>query len=565
MNKMFLNISLSLLSGVFTVFVLSVLGFILNVSIISIYTIAGLLATLAVFVVRLKKEGVSLKKSFLLCAILATGLITAVHLAGILMDASWDGKAYHQVAVLLLEKGWNPVYNDITNFCLEHFDTAPHELIWCENYVKFSEIFAANIMSITGKIETGKAFNIISAAITFFYLLYFFSKKRFKNINTIVKALFSLLLIYNPIVVSQFFTYYVDGLLYLYFLTATFSATNWILKNLEGKNGTIHLIIFIMSSTVMVNIKLGGIFCFVCILLGILIFQTFYRFYRLKTNKTIDLTNNCPLKPFWCSVLIIIILALLSGINPYFTNILKGRHAFYPLAGKGKIDIITPNAPKAFEDKPLYYKFFTSLFSKTNNFLAAHGKTPKLKIPFTVYKSELLPMKDVDTRIAGFGVFFSGIFLFALVLFIATLYKKHKNSGQRTDEAFILLFLIFGLSVLSNPENWWARYVPQLWALTMLAGLFACTAPFKNKQAKKVLLASFAMLAFLNTLFINILNLCWSINYTTKIKESIYNIKLHGSKAMLHIPPEAAQTELSYLRKLDEAKVKYELIRQQKH
>ncbi len=567
---MFLNISFSLLAGVFLIFLLSSLGFIFNLSISPLYIITGLLTTFAIFSVRLYFEKTSFKRILFYCMLLAAALVAAVYLSAYLMDASYDGRAYHQVSVLLLNKGWNPIYDNITSFCTKHFGFAPYELLWCENYVKFSEIFAANILTFTNKIETGKVFNIISAATAFFYIYYVFSKESFLNIcssaknklSARTKTVFAFLLIYNPVVVAQFFTYYIDGLLYLYFLIAAFSVIDYITGNLNNKGRITPLLIFIMSSVILVNIKLGGVFCFICILLGTAVFLLSG---KIKPDSKI---KTFKIKPFSYSVFIIFLLALLTGVNPYFTNIAKGRHALHPLTGKEKIDIITPNSPKAFRNKPSYYKFFASVFSKTDNFHTVRNKNPEFKIPFTVYKSEISPVKDVDTRVAGFGVFFSGIFLFGLILFFTSFYKKcilckkyRSENSLTSNEALFLLFLIFGLSVILNSENWWARYVPQLWALLIFTALFTYSAYFENIYFKKAVIGLFLAIMFTNTLFINILNLEWSKRYTKRTKENIYKIKalstLQGGEANLQKLPETKPMNISFLRKLDEAGIKY--------
>lgn len=572
MDKMFLNISFSLLCGVFAVFFLSFAGFIFGLHIMPAYIILGLITAFIAFGTRLHLEKTPPKKIFKYCIWYLLGLISLVNISSWLMDSSWDGRAYHQVTVLLLEKGWNPVYDNIINFAKDNFPIIPEGLIWSENYVKFSEIIAANIFSVTQKIETGKAVNIISTVITFCYTFYIFSKEPFCAMNKKVRAIFSFILVYNPIVIAQTFTYYTDGLLYLYFLIATLSAVD--IKTSKDKMPVVPALIFIMSSVIMMNIKLGGILCFICILLGVFAFWVICKFKawknpsdNLQNNDT--KTDNCKdhgQKIFRHPVLIIILLTLLSGINPYFTNILKERHPLYPLAGEGKLDIITPNTPKKLAGKPVLYKFFISLFSEADNIIYSDNKQPKLKIPFTIKQNELKALNGADTRLSGFGVFFSGIFLLAvLLLFLSFKSKNPFGAKEKVRGKYELLFLILGLSVILNPENWWARYTPQLWAIITLICLFSfLNNDYDNtlNKFKKYLISAIIFIMFLNTLITNCMCISGAAGYTIRTKMLIAGIKnaSNGKKIVLGNVPEP-KMKISFLHKLKEAGIEYEIQR----
>lgn len=586
MDKIFLNTAFSLLLGVFTIFLLSFLGFVFNISITPIYPVFGLLLTFAAFVSNLRRENISLGKSVLCCITLAFLIIAAVAFSASLMDSSWDGRTYHQTVALFLNKGWNPIYNDVYNFSKTLYGITLGDLIWCENYVKFSEIFAANILALTGKIEAGKAFNGISCIILFCYSFYTLKRMAEKNLpaqnvqkssnttenpsvakpNTLLLFVFSSILIYNPVVISQFFTYYVDGLLYLYFLTGVFALINWNLDYTNGKNPCRAILIFIMSSCITLNIKFGGLLCFVCILLCATIFWMLQKikFTQNQQYKSLSL-KIFNTKIFWYSVLVIIVLALVSGINPYFTNVSKHRNIIYPLAGANKIDVITLNTPKGFENRSSCHKFFISLFAKSANYTNVANIAPKLKLPFTIHKKEFRAIKDPDTRIAGFGILFSGILLLTIFFLFKTDYK---NAPAKNE--FTLIFAIIGLSVVLNPENWWARYIPQFWALVALAAYFIYLNPknppnqtniaAKNSHATWIL----ASLMILNSFLTNCASYSLAQKYTAKTKEIIYNIKSlqeADSKPFTHKMPksEDVSMKISYFRKLDEAGVKYNI------
>ncbi len=562
-------------------------------------------STFLTLALRFKKDGLTHRKIAKITALLGFLLVALTFLSGILMDPSCDGREYHQMGTALLEKGWNPIYDDIYAFCAEHFKNIHWSLVWNEAYVKFSEIFAANVLLLTGKIETGKVFNGISGLIALFYAFYVLSKPSFSRLDTKMRAVFSFLLVYNPIFLAQFFTYYIDGLMYLYFLISTLSILDMetaLNKNQNAKTlapPIIPRLIFIMSSTILMNIKLGGILCFVCILLCAALSFALGRFWPVVSFKTFNT------KVFWSSVLTIILLTLLSGINPYFTNVSKERHPLYPLAGREKIDIITPNMPKAFKDKPVAYKFFTSLFSRTDNFTFSIDKNPRLKIPLTVHKSEITKFDDTDTRIAGFGVFFSAIFLMALVLAIISLVTLARslawknNSANNNDNAnfkncnksanslnkanpftarqgnkeIALILSILIISIILNPESWWARYIPQLWAVIIFIALFVWQnlpeiSSGSNSKTRfiKGFTGALLFLMFLNSFLINGASTAWAAKYTYRTKTAINKLKAlqkQDPEAIVrHVPQnEFASMEVSYTRKLREAGVKYDIQR----
>ena len=76
----------------------------------------------------------------------------------------WDSNSYHKQAVGLLYYGWNPVYQSSWDF-----ETVAHttqlyspSLTWSEVYPKATWYFSAVLYKITGNIESGKIFTMIS-------------------------------------------------------------------------------------------------------------------------------------------------------------------------------------------------------------------------------------------------------------------------------------------------------------------------------------------------------------------------------------------------------------------
>ena len=89
-------------------------------------------------------------------------------------------------------------------------------------------------------------------------------------------------------------------------------------------------------------------------------------------------------------------------------------------------------------------------------------------------------MNGIDTRISGFGVWFSGILLIAIVVIIVCLVKMKK------DEKFFLYLLnlcvCLGLT-FGVKESWWARYTPYIYFIVLM-GLYL-TLDIRKKLVRK--------------------------------------------------------------------------------
>ena len=129
-------------------------------------------------------------------------------------DLTYDGNAYHKTAIAFMKEGWNPLYESARDFQQDHTTVIPINEkskvdIWIEHYPKATWIIGALMYNLTDNIEAGKAVTII-LTIMVLILSYNILSKIFSKKWTII---FSLLLTLNPIVLGQFFSYYLDGLL----------------------------------------------------------------------------------------------------------------------------------------------------------------------------------------------------------------------------------------------------------------------------------------------------------------------------------------------------------------
>ncbi|MBR4127099.1 MAG: hypothetical protein IKR09_05965 [Alphaproteobacteria bacterium] len=443
----FFNISFFLLTGFFLLFIFSCTGFILNIGINSFYTPLSLIsAAFALFFLfpNVKTNLLSIFISFLF-------IIISLFISNHLFDSSYDGPWYHQTAALFLKEGWNPVYVRAADFLAKHWDFKILGVPYIDSYPKFSEIVAANIFYLTGNIESGKSFNFLFSIILFFYSMYILTEF-FKENDFLLSLFLSLLLVLNPVCLAQIYTYDVDGLVYNSFMLLLLSIIE--LEKTDHNSKKARLIL-IMSTLILMSTKSTGIFY---------AFETYALWMIYLKIKKQDL------KVFFKNIFILAFLFILTGINPYLTNLYQGKHLFYPLMGQDKIDFMATNTPRMFLNKSMPYKLFISTFNHVDDDFKEDffkGKRIQLKLPFTYDDYELSKLPYADIRICGFGVWWSGILLLSVLLF------PFVWSASAPDKALNrLILLVLLTTVLTNPVNWWARYVPQFYAFPVFVLLF---------------------------------------------------------------------------------------------
>ena len=475
-------------------------------------------------------------------AVVLGGFSLSFVLSALLYDYSWDGRAYHQIGILYFANGWNPVWQKMAD--VESLLPYLSHEIWVEHYLKFSEVVASSIVSAFASIapssldtiELGKALNFIAVFGAFLYSVSVLAK----FIHPLPATIISLFASFSPVVGVQIATYYVDGLLSCALLVAFCAIVDrefyrrQLVDSSHSEISSLKRAMFARSCILagallaMASIKLTGIAYAGFIGLGYLVYLLW--FYPFKEAK--------PL----------IVLGLITGsliiacnANPLLTNLASGKHFGYPLLGKDKIDIIIGQQPKVFDELNSGTKLLYSLFSRTQNCTAQC--TPQLKAPFSRLHDEA---PNVDTRIAGFGAYFSGAVLLSALMVV--LFAQ----GFRRKEILGLLVLVTG-SFLINPESWWARYVPQMYFVPLLV-LVA------SYYLSKPPLSSLLRIALLLTITIN------TALYATQFYKQGSRYK-HATQARLDSAKTYAKEqklyiysngwEHSFLHKLESAKIPF--------
>ena len=389
--------------------------------------------------------------------------LVACVISGKFLDFSYDGNSYHKVAVGLLKNHWNPMLQTSANGMEELMGMPCAGSMWAECYAKGAWILGAGIYGLTGNIECGKAYTLISMVIAF--LLTYYCVRRYSK-GKLFSMAFAGAAAINPVAILQMTTFYVDGYLHmtLYILVL---ALSWLAREESDREerrifGSIVACAVVICGTIKyTGLLYGGVYCIIFFL------YYCYRQLRSKDSTCWKRIRDC----FFRFAFLAGITVFWAGADCYVMNTVRYGAPLYPLYGKGNVDIMTENS--AFGEVNRVKNLFISLFSKAGNPIRSLGAPPpELKAPFTV---DWAVEKDIagctDCRISGFGVLFSGILIIAAVAIIVKLINTAKTEKGKGIPFWILLL---GTNVglcLAITESWWARYAPYIW-FTALLGLF---------------------------------------------------------------------------------------------
>ena len=384
-------------------------------------------------------------RSLIAPAVLLVVVMLATVLSAIVFDTSYDGQFYHFDAITALAQGWNPFLSpqpepDIVQI------VGPID-IWARHYPQGAWIFSALQVAAGAPSEATKGLALIALGALF--LAVWGTASGF-GLGPVASTVVSASAAVNPILLVQLFSRMNDGLLAACLaLVATFSIW-WILRPrwwaVVGVVCPLVLAVNLKFSAVPMAVGLCGLICLYALVL---------RGWRamLAVAGALALAGTVGV--------------VILGAHPYVTNTLRHGHPFYPLMGQGKVDIIANTQPLAFEGLSAPQRMLFSYFGATEVGLAGGER---LKPPFAVYRSELLPIGQYDARIAAFGPLYSGALVLGVMLAAAAL-------AQRPLPAPVRRLVLGALGILAlalvMPQAWWARYVPYAWWIPVLVALAA--------------------------------------------------------------------------------------------
>jgi hypothetical protein len=369
-----------------------------------------------------------------LSAIVIAGLflVFAYQFAGSFIDSSWDGTAYHQQAILQLIEGWSQFPAPLDPQVMYQSPL--------NHYPKAHWVIAASIYQAGSDLESAKLLHLLLAACAFLVLFGALARiPRFPSWAAILVAAAAAL---NPVVIYQSMSFYVDGL-----LSSLLSISIGLIVLLLVDAKRAHLLLLLTTLILIINTKLTGV-AFAGILAGNFLLLLF-RNQRLRfLGSTAAITAAFTLG------------LLLFGFNPFVTNTLEKGHPFYPVLGGPSPDFIAGQRPPGFNDRSGVNRLVRSSFSIPT---MAIDEPENLKLPFTFTEEQNRQVfRGADIRLGGWGVLFSGALVLSLLALPLLLFTP---ASARSTGLIILGGIV--VSVLINPEAWWARFAPQ-WYLVAL-------------------------------------------------------------------------------------------------
>ena len=297
-------------------------------------------------------------------------VIISTYLISYTYDLTADGNYYHKVAIGILNEGWNPTRQSSLDYIKDNNPEMADEkmCLWIDHYPKATWNFAASIYSITGDIESGKVIVFLTmisvACLVFAYL----SKRHLKIWQS---AIVSILLVVNPIICAQMFSYYVDGIMGLYIYAIILFLIMITDKKFDYIGDTEKWLLLASSIIICMNIKFTGL------LFSGIFSILFYLLWLYKSWKNNEFKKNI-IKLTSRFAIIVVIGVVIVGFSSYVKNTIDHKNPLYPLFGEGKVDIITIMQPVSFGSKNRAEKLFESIFSKSENVLYSTGEDPEL-------------------------------------------------------------------------------------------------------------------------------------------------------------------------------------------
>jgi len=358
-----------------------------------------------------------------------------------LPDNGWDAQMYHLPSVLRLLSGWKPM-------------VAATDLMLSNHYPSGTWTTLAGFDAIFG-FESGRAIGPILMLAAGGAVW-----KTFGSVGTAAApcAVITVMLVANPVALSQIFTAYADGTLYELTLILICS----LIIMLEDR-GLAAALLAGAAMILVCNTKVTGLF-FAALAVatwGVLLLFRYGPSWTMMRDRHRQ-------------IVLLVTAGLLAvgfvGWRPYVVNILEHHRVVYPPPDElgykpGAAHQVPLNLNAAGRGRKLAALFF----ARTDRY---QGPVT-FKVPGMVDWHELRMASD--TRNGGFGPFFGAVTLVALAaLAWASLRRTTPRLVYRHRLEVLLGLTAYGLlTTVLFPEPWWARFVPLAWVIPLGAAWLA--------------------------------------------------------------------------------------------
>lgn len=399
-------------------------------------------------------------------ALLIIGINTVgAHLQSRVYDHSFDGPWYHQPAVELLARGWNP-WSEVVA------PVQSNAKIQITHYPKALWVVEASLYRLTDRIESVKVVNILlilaaaAAAVAAFLAI--------NQLHGTAAWGLGLLAATGPIALTQLPTTLVDGAI----------ASLWVcgvaalIAIGSGRPSRSAIATLAASCALLPGVKFSGLAAVVFLLLPLAVLS-FVRFVSPRPESPSDYDADPRprlLSGLAAGVIAATVGTCLLGFNPYVTNTLHYGHPLAPRPSDGFDSFTAWMEPPSYRSLPPPLKTLASLFARSGHTNRHGTRDAELKLPLTVARSEIQAFLEVaNPRLGGFGPLFSGALLLSLAGFIT----RRRPPWVRHVTWFAVAITA---SVLLAPVGWIARFVPQLWLVPVLGAACLLAAQSRRRE-----------------------------------------------------------------------------------
>jgi hypothetical protein len=454
------SVAAALMAGMTATWALSAMGFLVGMPVARWQSICGA-STALIFLYHL---GDDWRDRVLRSVMLVLVVFLAVAIAAVTVDDGYDGWLYHQAGVIGLAHAWNPVAEPLFHVwwsahgaALGSAPGAPYvDGLWTTAYPKAAWILASHAVVWGLPLDSGKYAEILLIFVAGGVAL---RALRLGGLSASWSVGLAVVAALSPVSVMQATTYYVDGALGSCLTVLLFS-----LLAFNITRSRLDLFLAAAAALMACNLKFTGPIYVASIVLPGLVWSLWKEQLAVRHFPIIGSAA---------------LLLILCSVNPYLTNVRIGGSPIQPLNRK---DVMLDQMWPEFLAKNRFEKLVISL--TFTNYLNPYGELPESVLRKITNPFQLRSIREFrefatsyDLRIGGFGPLF-GVAL-ALALLIALLRAR----DEAKDVGFALIMLGTVASILGNPELWWARYVPQMWLLPVLAIACAVRARANRRMA----------------------------------------------------------------------------------
>jgi hypothetical protein len=454
----------------------------------------SLVAALTVGVWLTRKERTHARLWWLPLVLALIIVATAMAVSAFYYDLSWDGQWYHQTGIIHIANDWNPLADPMRGFTTDMQE-------WVRHYPKGPWYAAAVIYRLTGHIELGKCMSWIALAAMFLAVVSVLVEMGLRRAPAIFLAL---LIALNPAVVSELTGFMVDGIMFS-FLTVAIAS---MISSLRSPSWAAS-VAGITASIVAINAKFTGL-VFLCIAFASAGVWCWLR-RRASVGRLAGVT---------CGTVLLGV--CMWGYNPYITNTIHMHQPLYPVLGSVQyppIDHIeTGETPRNMRHRNRFLRFGYAVFGRPGNQPYYIGRNATLMWPFAARPADLYSYTYQETRIAGFGPWFSGCLLlsFALTAWLV---------ASRTPARWTLLLICMTIlgSLLISRHLWWPRYGPQLWFLPIVPVIV--TLRQESSRQQRILAWTTGIMLLLNALIVAGVRMKWETSHSVALREQLKEMR----------------------------------------